>query len=413
MSVMGGLDLATVQQQESERLLQTYERYPILLTHGRGCYVYDAAGKEYLDLLSGIGVTALGHAHPAITEAIAQQAGRLVHTSNLFYHEFQAELGQKLTKLSGLSRAFFCNSGTEAVEGALKLARAFARAQQPESKRPKWRILAFENSFHGRTYGSVSITATKKYRAPFAPLVPGVGFVKANNGADFDKKFDDSVCAVVVEAIQGEGGIRPVNPEFLRHVREVTRNRGAVLIADEIQSGLGRTGHWFAYQMYDVLPDVVTVAKPLANGLPLGAILVSEPVAAAIHPGMHGTTFGGGPLACAVALKVLETIERQNLPAHNAEVGGYFRSRLEGLKAQHKFVREVRGAGLMLGAQVDTAGRAKAIVKEAMARGVILNRTNDKVLRFLPPFIISQQEIDRAIEVLEGVFGQVEKDHVK
>jgi len=413
MSVIEGLELGTVQQLESERLLQTYERNPILLTHGRGCYLYDDSGKEYLDLLSGIGVTALGHAHPAITETIAQQAGRLVHTSNLFYHEFQAELAQKLTKFSGLSRAFFCNSGTEAVEGSLKLARAFARSQQPESKRPKWRILAFENSFHGRTYGAVSITSTRKYRAPFAPLLPGVRFVKSNNVADFDKKFDASVCAVVVEVIQGEGGIRLMNPDFLRHVREATRNSGALLIADEIQSGLGRTGHWFAYQMYDAVPDVVTVAKPLANGLPLGAILVSEPIAAEIHPGMHGTTFGGGPLTCAVALKVLETIEKENLLAHNAEVGAYFRGRLAELKAKHKFMREVRGAGLMIGVEVDKVNRAKAIVKEAMGKGVILNRTNDKVLRFLPPFIITAQEIDHAVEVLETVFGQVEKDNAK
>jgi len=413
MSVMEALELGTVQQLESERLLQTYERNPILLTHGRGCYLYDATGKEYLDLLSGIGVTALGHAHAAVTETIAQQAERLLHTSNLFYHEFQSELAQKLTKISGLSRAFFCNSGTEAVEGSLKLARAYARSQQPDSKRPKWRILAFDNSFHGRTYGSVSITSTKKYRAPFAPLMPGVRFVKSNNAADFDKKLDASVCAVVLEVIQGEGGIRLMDPGFVQHVREATKNSGALLIADEIQSGLGRTGNWFAYQMYDIVPDIATIAKPLANGLPLGAILVSEQVASAIHPGMHGTTFGGGPLTCAVALKVLETIEKESLLAHNSEVGTYFRSRLEELKAKHKFVRQVRGAGLMIGVEVDKVDRAKAIVKQAMSHGVILNRTNDKVLRFLPPFIITRQQIDHAVEVLEAVFGQVEKKNAK
>ncbi len=304
------MTLATVQKAEAAHLIPTYERYPVLLTHGRGVYLWDANGKRYLDLLSGIGVNGLGHTHPAVKKAIVKQAGKMLHTSNLFFHEYQAELAAKLTKISGLDRAFFTNSGTEAIEGALKIARAYAQVHNTNGSGPKWRIIALDNSFHGRTYGALSVTGQKKYRAPFEPVVPGVRFVKLNDVADLEKKFDHTVCAVLVEPIQGEGGIRPLTQEFLQRARELTKKSGALLIADEIQSGLGRTGKWFAYQHVGIQPDIVALAKPIAGGLPLGAILASSEAAAAFHPGMHGTTFGGGPLTSAVAVAVLNTIEK-------------------------------------------------------------------------------------------------------
>ena len=273
------MTLATVQKAEAAHLIPTYERYPVLLTHGRGVYLWDANGKRYLDLLSGIGVNGLGHTHPAVKKAIVKQAGKMLHTSNLFFHEYQAELAAKLTKISGLDRAFFTNSGTEAIEGALKMARAYAQVHNKNGSGPKWRIIALDNSFHGRTYGALSVTGQKKYRAPFEPVVPGVKFVKLNDVADLEKKFDHTVCAVLVEPIQGEGGIRPLTQEFLQRARELTKKSGALLIADEIQSGLGRTGKWFAYQHMGIQPDVVALAKPIAGGLPLGAILASSEAA--------------------------------------------------------------------------------------------------------------------------------------
>jgi len=303
------LNLDSVKEAEQRLLLQTYDRYPIFLREGKGVHVTDDSGKQYLDFLSGIGVNALGYGHPAIVKVISEQAQKLIHTSNLFYHEYQSSLACKLTRISGLDRAFFCNSGTEAWECALKLARLNG-AEDKEAGRPRrWKILAMENSFHGRTFGALSTTWTEKYRVPFAPVVPGVEFVKFNDVADLKTKFDNEVAAVCLEPIQGEGGIYFVSPDFLNAASELTKQTGAVLVVDEIQSGLGRTGKWFAFQQYDVRPDIVTLAKPLAAGLPLGAVLVTERVAAAMHPGLHGTTFGGGPLACATAAKFIEVME--------------------------------------------------------------------------------------------------------
>jgi len=286
------MNLASVIRAERKLLLPTYDRQQVLFTRGRGVYLWDSTGKRYLDFVSGIGVNALGHAHPAVQKALKQQAGKLIHTSNLFYHEYQAELAKRLTKISGLDRAFFCNSGTEAWEGALKLARAYARANNNNGHKAKWRLLALENSFHGRTFGSLATTGQEKYRHPFAPLVPGVNFVAFNDVSDLKRQFDGSVCALCLETIQGEGGINAVSPEFLRTARELTQKSGALLILDEIQCGLGRTGKYFAYQHYGITPDIVTVAKPLAAGLPLGSLLTTDRVASGMHPGMHGTTFG-------------------------------------------------------------------------------------------------------------------------
>lgn len=398
------MNLASVSQMEKDLLVPTYERQPVLLERGQGVYVWDSTGKKYLDFLSGIGVNALGHNHPAIQKVIRRQAGRLIHTSNLFYHEFQAELARQLTEISGLDRVFFCNSGTEAIEGALKLARVFAQtkaaaASKQNGHKAKRRVLAMENSFHGRTFGALAMTGQKKYRAPFVPLMPGVQFVTFNDCADLERKFDNSICAVCLETIQGEGGIQPVTREFLELGRRLTAQNGALLLLDEIQCGMGRTGQHFAYQHYGVLPDLVTIAKPLAAGLPLGAILTTERVSAAMHPGLHGTTFGGGPLACAVAIEFLH--EEQRLLKHVVATGEYFGAALEVLDRKHSSIQDVRGAGLMRGVELDSPELAKAVLKRLLDGGIIINRTHEKVLRFLPPYIIQKKHVDALIAALD------------
>ena len=394
------MSLASVSRMEAKLLLPTYERQPILFVRGRGVYLWDSQGKRYLDFLSGIGVNALGHSHPAVQAAIKRQAGRLIHVSNLFFHEYQAELARLLTKISGLDRAFFCNSGTEAWEGALKLARAFAQMNNRNGSKAKWRILAMENSFHGRTFGALATTGQPKYRAPFVPLMPGVSFVKFNDLDDLQRKCDSSVCAVCIETIQGEGGIRPVHAEFLELASRLTKQSGALLMLDEIQCGLGRTGRHFAYQHYGVLPDVVTVAKPLACGLPLGAILTTERVASCMHPGLHGTTFGGGPLACAVAIEFLRA--ENKLLKHVRTLGEYFHAALEALDRKHKSIQDVRGAGLMQAVELDSPELAKAVAKQLLEEGIIINRTHETVLRFLPPYVIQKKHVDRVVKALDA-----------
>jgi acetylornithine aminotransferase/acetylornithine/N-succinyldiaminopimelate aminotransferase len=384
---------------EAKLLLPTYERQPILFVRGRGVYLWDSRGQRYLDFLSGIGVNALGHNHPAIQAAIKRQAGRLIHVSNLFFHEYQAELARLLTEISGLDRAFFCNSGTEAWEGALKLARAFAQMKNRNGSKSKTRILAMDNSFHGRTFGALATTGQPKYRAPFVPLVPGVSFVKFNDLDDLRRKFDASVCAVCIETIQGEGGIRPVNREFLKLAARLTKQSGALLVLDEIQCGLGRTGRHFAYQHYGVRPDVVAVAKPLACGLPLGAILTTERVAECMHSGMHGTTFGGGPLACVVAIEFLR--EEKKLLKHVRALGKYFHAALAALDKKHKSIQDVRGAGLMQAVEVDSPELAKAVTKQLLQEGIIINRTHETVLRFLPPYVIQKKHVDQLVKALD------------
>jgi acetylornithine/N-succinyldiaminopimelate aminotransferase len=394
------MNLASVIRSESKLLLPTYDRQRVMFTRGRGVYLWDSEGRRYLDFLSGIGVNALGHGHPAIRSALKRQAGRLIHVSNLFFHEYQAELAKRLTKISGLQKTFFCNSGTEAWEGALKLARAFARTQNSNGHKAKWRLLALENSFHGRTFGSLATTGQEKYRHPFAPLVPGVGFVAFNDAEDLKRQFDGSVCAVCLETIQGEGGIHPLSQEFLQTARQLTDRTGALLILDEIQCGLGRTGRYFAYQHYGVTPDIVTVAKPLAAGLPLGAILTTNRVASGMHPGMHGTTFGGGPLACAVAIEFLRVLD--GLMRHVRAIGEYFCAQLEMLKARHHCVREIRGMGLMLGMELNSADTAKAVVAQLLQKGILINRTQETVLRFLPPYVIQEKHVDQVIQALDS-----------
>jgi acetylornithine/N-succinyldiaminopimelate aminotransferase len=384
-------------------LVPTYDRHKILFEKGRGVYLWDSRGDRYLDFLSGIGVNALGHAHPAIQATLKRQAGRLIHVSNLFFHEYQSELAKRLTKISGMDRVFFCNSGTEAWEGALKLARMYARSKSANGQKPKWRILALDNSFHGRTFGSLATTGQAKYRDPFVPLLPGVSFVRFNDLEDLKHQFDASVCAICLETIQGEGGICPVNPEFLQFARKLSKSNDALLILDEIQSGLGRTGRYFAYQHYGVRPDIVTVAKPLAAGLPLGAILTTDQVAGSMKRGMHGTTFGGGPLACAVAIEFLRVLDEQL--DHVREIGDYFHQKLDALKTRHGSIREVRGMGLMLGMELDSADTAKAVVTNLLQNKILINRTHETVLRFLPPYIIQERHVDEVVRALDSALS--------
>jgi acetylornithine/N-succinyldiaminopimelate aminotransferase len=400
------MTLDEIKAAEAKLLLPTYERNPILFVNGEGVFLVDDEGERYLDLLSGIGVNALGYGHPAIETAIAEQSRKLIHLSNLFFHEGQAELALRLTAASGMDRAFFCNSGTEAWEAALKLARAHAGLLRSEGKTIGTKFLTLENSFHGRTMGSVATTHKAKYREPFEPVMPGVEFVAFDDVADLKAKFSTDICAVLIEVIQGEGGIRPVSTEFLAAARELTRSTGALLIFDEIQAGVGRTGKWFSYQHYDVQPDVTTVAKPLAGGLPLGAMLCTEEAARAIHPGMHGTTFGGGPLACAAALAVFRTIEEDKLLEHVTDVGTYFHERLDALAKKHPAIVDVRGMGLMLAAELESADLAKDVLAAMLERRILINRTSETVLRFLPPYILGREHVDTAISALDEILTE-------
>ena len=387
-------------------LLPTYKRSAILFTHGRGAFVFDSNGKKYLDFLGGIAVNALGHAHPRIVKTIRRESARAIHLSNLFHNEFQGPLARKLAEWSGLDRVFFANSGPEAIEGALKLARLCGRpAPGALSKTPaKTRILAMQNSFHGRTFGALSVTATEKYRAPFEPLVPGVEFVTFNDIADLEAKFDDTVCAVVLETIQGEGGIYPVTEPYWERARALATQHGALLIADEIQCGLGRTGRYFAYQQFSSKPDIAVIAKPLAAGLPLGAILTNNSVAARVAPGLHGTTFGGGPMICAVALEFLKIVEDEKLLENVRARGQEIRAGLEKLRSRFDFVREIRGEGCMFGVELSSEGGP--FVAEAFKRGLLINCTHDFTIRLLPPFLVTKAQVREFLQLFETVFSK-------
>jgi len=403
------MNLVATQAAEKKLLLQTYDRHPILLTRGEGVHLFDDAGNRYLDLLSGIGVSALGYGHPAITKAINAQAATLLHTSNLFYHSGTATLAVKLTEITGMDRVFFCNSGTEAWEAALKLARAHAGVLRAEGKTIGTRFIAMEHSFHGRTMGSVATTHKQKYREPFNPVMPNVIFVPFNDVDALRAAFDENVCAIALECLQGEGGIHPVSQEFFAAARALCDSTGALLLCDEIQSGMGRTGKWTMYQHYGIQPDVTTLAKPIAGGLPMGAMLCNEEAARAITPGMHGTTFGGGPLACAVAIAVIDEIQQSDLLAHVTEVGDYFIAQLHTLGEKHDSVVEVRGAGFMIGVEMKSAEIAKEVADKMLyEKHILINRTSETVLRFLPPYLITKADVDQTIAALSSLIADAE-----
>jgi len=397
-----------VQQLEAQYLMQTYARAPVMLVRGKGSTVYDGAGKAYLDFIAGIGVSVLGYDHPRVRRVLREQ-GDLLHTSNLYYHRYQGQLAERLAKAAGMARVFFGNTGTEVTEGALKLARAYQRRQGHENKTE---FVSLTNSFHGRTMGALSITAQEKYRAPFEPLIPGVHYIDPNNCAnDFAEAreaINEHTAAVIIETIQGEGGILPINDDFLKVARQRCDETGAVLILDEVQCGLGRTGHVFAFENTSIKPDVLTVAKPLGLGVPLGAIIVAEKFVDGLRPGDHGSTFGGGPLACRLSLEFLQMLEDENLMQRVTEVGTFFRKKLRRLQRDVPgSIKDVRGLGLMVGAELTFPG--KGVVAKMMERGFLMNCTHDTVLRFLPPYIIKKAEITAMLTALEEVLVEEAK----
>jgi acetylornithine/N-succinyldiaminopimelate aminotransferase len=392
-----------IAQLERQFLLTTYNRYPVVLQRGKGVFLFDIEGKKYLDFVSGLGVNALGHAHPRIVKAIRDQAAKLVHVSNLYYHEYQGPLAEKLCKLSGLDRAFFSNSGTEAIEGSIKLARLAGHRVGGDAKS---KLVALEGSYHGRTFGALSLTGQEKHRKGFEPMLDDVTFVKQNDVEGLRAAVNENTCAIVLEPIFGEGGIYECSVEFLRECRAMADQHRAALIFDEIQCGLGRTGTMFAFQSFGVTPDIVAIAKPIAAGLPLGAFIVKQDFAT-ISPGQHGTTFGGGPLACRVALEFLSVVEEEKLLDNVNKVGAYLQQQLKEVVEKKSAATGVRGRGFIQGIQLEIP--ARPIVDEALAEGVLFNSTQDTVVRFLPPFLMEEKHIDKGIRVLKKLLGKKRK----
>src|SRR5436190_10595377 len=394
--------LDDIRTREQQHVLQTYKRQPVAFVRGQGSRLYDVDGREYLDLLSGIGVTSLGHAHPGLLAIINDQASTLLHTSNLYYHPFQGQAAARLAQLSGLQRTFFCNSGTEANEANLKFARRYWHTLG-ETQRVEY--VAVENAFAGRTMGALSVTHDPHYREPFMPLIGPVTFVDPMRPETLVAAVTNKTAAIIAEPIRGESGIRPLPEGFVQAVKDVTASTGTLLIADEVQTGLGRTGHNFYFQALGWTPDLVSVGKALGSGVPVAAALVSERVAGAISAGDHGTTYGGNLLACRAALFFLEQLMDHGLIEHVHEVGAHFERGLRTLALKHAAIEEVRGAGLMRGLQLTID--ATPIVDGARERGLIVNRTHEKVVRMLPPLNIEKADIDRAVEILDEVFAAV------
>lgn len=397
------MNLKQIAESESKYLIGNYKKYPLFVDKGRKCVVYDYAGKRYVDLLAGIAVNALGYNHPRINNVIRKQIKKTFHVSNLFYHPYQALLAKKLVELSGLGKTFFCNSGTEAIEAAIKLARGHSYKNHLGDG--KHEILTLDNAFHGRTYGALSATASEKYRKPYEPLVPGFRFVKFNDLEDLKAQFNERVCAIIVEPIQGEGGIHTCSTEFLTAARQLCDQCQALLIFDEIQCGIGRTGRTFYFQRFGIKPDVLTLAKPIGLGLPLGALLTTDKIAATFGPGDHGTTFGGGPLACRVGFEFLKIMEEENLLERITQTGKFFKEKLLELQGKYPFVLDVRGEGLILGMELSFPCRE--IVNRCLEAGFIINCTADRVLRFLPPYIITKKEINKFVKALDRILSEV------
>src|SRR5580698_6561177 len=393
------VEATSVVELESRYLLQNYARHPLVLVRGDGPWMWDAAGKRYLDFIAGIGVNALGQNHPRIVSVIRDQSVRLIHTSNLFYNEYQGPLAKRIAEASGLNRTFFTNSGTESNEGALKMMKAHGHDISPD----KCEIISLDNSFHGRTLGALSITGQPKYRKDFEPLLPGAKFVAPNDIAALEAAVNERTAGIFIEWIQGEGGVFPIDAAYCRRARELADRFDALLCFDEIQCGVGRAGKYFGYQLVDppVMPDIITAAKPVACGIPLGFITANERAAKSIRPGMHGSTFGGNALAARVALEFFDILD--DLLPQVRRVGEYFRTELLDLAKRFDFVKEVRGYGLMVGMELTIPG--KDITNRAMAGGLLLNCTHETVLRFLPPYIITEQHVDEAIGILTGAMA--------
>ena len=386
---------------ESQYVVQNYGRgeHTLRAARAEGVYLYDFAGKRYLDFISGIGVNALGHAHPRLNAALKEQLDTLVHCSNLYYHPYQGPVAQKLAAMSGLQRAFFCNSGAEAVEAALKIGKGYGRSKSAG----KYEIVALHNSFAGRTLGAIAVTGQPKYREPFEPLMPGVRYIDVNDTAALEASVNDNTAAVFFEPVLGEGGIVEVDAAFGAKAKELAARHDALLIYDEIQCGLGRTGEFFAFHHWgnDFTPDVLTAAKPIAAGLPLGVVMCNEKAAAVFAAGMHGSTFGGGALACRAAVEFLSMLP--DLLPHVRDVGGYFHERLNAFAAKYDFVTRTRGKGLMVGLELTVAGNW--VVPQAQEKGLLMNCTAGNILRFLPPYIVERGHVDEALAALDAIFA--------
>jgi acetylornithine aminotransferase/acetylornithine/N-succinyldiaminopimelate aminotransferase len=399
--------LSTVQDAvalDSAHVLQVYRRQPVVFESGQGCALFTGTGERYLDLISGVGVASLGHGHPRLAAALADQSRTLLHTSNLFHHPLQGELATKLAELSGLPRAFFCNSGADAVEACLTFARRSWHAQGS----PRSRVVALEHSFHGRTVGALSVTWDEHYRTPFAPLVPDVAFVSPEDLDALDAAITSDTAAVIVEPIQGEGGVRPLSPATAAVLSRACARTGALLIADEVQCGSGRTGVPFHSATLGLKPDLMALGKALGAGVPIGAALFSEKVAAAARPGDHGSTYGGNLLACRAALVFLDECTTGGLFDHVSRAGSYLESRLRDLSVRHPSMKSVRGAGLIWGIELDKP--AAGVVQAAFDRHLLINRTSDTVVRLLPPLVITEREIDEALPLLESALTEVAQE---
>jgi acetylornithine/N-succinyldiaminopimelate aminotransferase len=394
--------LDNVQALEGRHIMPTYKRQPVLFVRGVGPRLYDADGREYLDLLSGIGVASLGHAHPGLAQAIAEQAATLLHTSNLYYHPLQAEAAARLSAMSGLQRVFFCNSGTEAVEACLKFARRYWYTQ---GLKDRTEFVAMEGAFSGRTIGSLSVTHDEHYREPFAPLLPGVTFVDPNNPDAITAAITTKTAAVIAEPIQGEGGIRPLSAAAVAAINAACTSTGTLYIADEVQTGLGRTGAPFYFQTLGLRPDLVSVGKAMGGGVPIGACLCSERVAQAVSPGDHGTTYGGNLLACRAAVFFLEQLMDHGVLDHVKQIAPHFERSLRTLALKHPVIVEVRGAGLMRGLELRVD--AMPVVDAARRHGLLVNRTDERVVRMLPPLTIEVADLDRALDILDTALAEV------
>ncbi len=395
------MDTKRATELSDKYLMRTYRRAPVAFVSGQGARLVDAEGKTYLDFVAGIAVTVLGHNHPALTAAIRAQASRLLHVSNLYHIPQQAELARWLVEHSALDRAFFCNSGAEANEAAIKLARRFGRTRGNGG----YEILVAEHSFHGRTLGALAATAQPKYQQGFEPLPPGFVSVPFNDLGALETAAGPSSCAVMLEPVQGEGGVRAAAPDYLRGVRRLCDARGLLLILDEVQTGIGRTGTLFAYEHYGITPDILTLAKGLGGGVPIGATLARAGVADAFAPGDHGSTFGGNPLACAAALAVLTTIDADGLVDRAGEVGAYLFERLRVLARRHRVIMEIRGLGLM--AAVELSVEAAAVVEACRERGLLVNAVTPTALRLVPPLVITPADVDEAVEILNEALAEV------
>ncbi|NLK00778.1 MAG: acetylornithine transaminase [Clostridia bacterium] len=383
-------------------LMNTYARYPVALTKGEGVNVWDADGKKYMDFVGGLAVNSLGHCYPGVARAVSKQCNEIIHCSNLYCIEKQAKLAELLVKNSSMDRVFFSNSGAEANEAAIKLARRYA---QLVLKSDKYKIITMNKSFHGRTIATATATAQEKIHSGFDPLPQGFVYVPFNDIAALRESMDHQVCAVMLEPVQGEGGVNVADKGYLKEVKELCDEKGALLIFDEIQCGLGRTGKMFAYEHYGIKPHILTLAKALGGGIPIGAALAVDGVAEAFDPGSHGSTFGGNPVSCAAGVAVMEALETEGVLENALEIGGYFKEKLQGLESKYDFIKEVRGMGLMLGMELDIPGGE--IVNLCMEKGLLINCTSERVLRFLPPLTINRKHVDRALGILEEVLDNI------